>query len=443
MSIAPGKAGKVRYRSESALGVGTGSWKDIQLQGMATFNDQNVELFDVPYVRRNPLDCGETQPIGLQMHKDGMVSMSVSFNRASANGDTPQIIKFLKSMGLDESVASADAAVDTGAAVGSIPLKTDQGALGRATLVELQVTQASEGFPDGTLYWPVLAAAYAASTITPAMDVPKAPVEDDVATAMHTITAKTSTSYEVPSTASIQLLLKTWAETQDAAGDHAKLVTACFLESFNAINIPNSIGESINVDLSFSGMQNNTPTDEDMEADDPNDSGVPLLVTPDFRFLWGDANASGGISHGTFDVSDLSFNPGWVLIRSPDHGVTNIGGCQGMVLQATPPTCTFSACITGTVYDEIMSEAENALDGGTQTEKFLAAIQPTRNLDTPSLGIWMPNCVLINGSKEDAAGDFVKGTFTYRGGLSGYNSETDIDESGAPSFFLALGSEAG
>lgn len=442
MSFAPGKgAGKFEFRGESALGTGTGSWYNLRPETPPTLDANPITPVDVSYAgHRHPADCGEALPVGIRLTQAGAVSFQTGIYRAASGGNTPTLITLLKSMGLNESVGSTDTTVAGSPAVDAIELTADEGAVGRATVIELQDVT---GHETGTLYWPTLAAAYSASTITPGMDLPKVPVATDTATIMHTISALTSTSYEVSSTASLQFRLSTWGEHDDAAGDYAPIRTACALETLGDITIPDEMGGKFLLDLSFTGYQNDSNTN-DMTADSFYDSGVPLIKTDDFRFCFGDASTAGGITYATRPAKNVVFNPGWTVMMINQHGSGSIGGVQKYFLQVVPPTVTFTAYFDGDVKTQILDELESIDVGTQQTPKYIAAIQPSRNLSQPSFGIWMPNCHLATEKPYslNATGDVLEFTATYRGGLAGYNSQTDIDEGGGQPIYIGLGNEA-
>ena len=128
-----------------------------------------------------------------------------------------------------------------------------------------------------------------------------------------------------------------------------------------------------------------------------------------------------------------------------DHGSTAVGGVQKYFLQIVPPTISFKAYFDSTVKDDILDEIEGIPDGTEQTEKYLAVIQPSRNLNTPSFGAWLPNCHLATEDTyqiPDPNSEMLEFQITYRAGLAGYNSESNITEAGGQNIYIAFGNEA-
>jgi len=172
------KGERLTFEVESTRGTDPASSpKDIRIQEPPTVADPFQASIQPSTVYANVHESDE--PITINESVDGAFSIKVGLNQATADA-TSFFTTACKSGGYTESVGASDTDIKaaTSPAVDSIELTADVGAIGRGVHCYNTATE---------LYHPILAAAYASSVITPAMDLASAPSVGDAVLKASTI----------------------------------------------------------------------------------------------------------------------------------------------------------------------------------------------------------------------------------------------------------------
>ena len=415
-------------RPETSFGTSAASWRQVRCEEPPTYSTKTYELVgNAKGGTRNPLDIS-AKPEKIQKMVEGLVTVKTRIYRAETDGNVCNLATFFKSSGWNVNTTSAATTTSGTPTTTAIDLAADVGGVGEALLIER----------DAGVYVPVLASAYSTQTVTPSIALTSAPAASEVVEIMHTMTPTTSTTYRVPTDATLQMQMKTYGQYDDAAGDLAFAATGCAMTSVGELTVAKA-GEYPTLDLTFSGVPSDM-TAVDIAADSFYDSGRFPVFNDDLEFCFCDYDSVGTNVNHAIDTATINF--GVSVIPIMGEGSSDVvGGAVGYLLKQSNPTITITTpWIKKTTFEyEWIQQLE-----GSNTSKYIHVVQPTRDLDQPAWGVWMPKCHLQPGGEPsiDVSGDMIMCTATFEADIAGYNSETDIDEVGAAPIYFAISGEA-
>lgn len=436
--IVPGGVGNVAVRVESSLGTSAASWQGIRCIDTVNISKTTEKLIANHVAgHRNPFTREKPEMVNVGMQDAFTIKSYI--HRVSADGGTPIMATFLKSGGLLESVGPTAVATSTGTpAAGSIVVDDATGLVaGEVGLVEL-----------AGVYWPTLVAAVAIDTpevgkdtITPSIALSAAQDgSTDVVELCHGFTPVTSTGYQVPATQTLQFRTNSLGYYNNAVADLSMLATGCALSKIGAIEF-GPVGTAPTIEYIFHAASIALQED-DIAADSFTDSDEFVVINDDFQFAISDTNSGSGIATLiTKAIKKVTFNPNFTIVPVMAQGsTTSVNGFQAYVMKPVAPTVTIDAHFDGDTdgtrrfFDELT---------GSNASTYIHAIQPTRNLDHPAFGVWMPNCHLAPGSEPSI--DFSENTVscqaTFEASTAGWGAATDIDDVTSAPIVIGLSNE--
>lgn len=429
--IVRGGTGNFATRIETELGVSAATYRGIYLDATPTIPTNSRKLIEnATKGFRNPMT--RIAPLPVEIYRESAIRFGQRIRRADANGNAPNIVTFLESGGWQTDVGNVTVTAGAQGADSIVVSAAGSMAAGKAILVER----------DSGVHVPVLISTVAGTTLTPSIPMSSSAAEGASVEIMHTCTPTTVTGYQVNPAKTLQFRLNTLGYFNDAIGDLAFTFTGCALSDIAALEI-GAVGTFPTLDMGFH-VGDVAVGEVDIAADAHYDGSHFAVINSDAEFAFATYNDGSPIAALVAKcVEKLTFNLGIKTIPIPCVGGDgNVNGIQGYLLVQDVPSCTVVAYFRGdaTFEKNWLTEVE-----GVNTSKYIHFIQPTRNLDHPAFGIWMPNCHIKADSEPtfDVAGDFIKVTATFEGTLANIGgASTDIDELAASPIYFAISGEA-
>lgn len=419
--------------TETALGTGASSWKGIRPEEVPDFIfSPGTLVANSNAGARNPFDIS-AKPQYYNGVKAGAVKFSSRIRRPSSDGGTPLMSYFMQSAGWTAEASSADTTTTGTPTATAIQQTTDVTDEGQAVLIER-----SSG-----VHVPVLCANVAADVITPSIALSAAPAASAAVTTMHTYTPANAEKGEVPTNKTLQFRLNTHGYFDDALGDLSYLYEGCALGTMGDIEIPLP-GNAVTIPLEFHGLlkaDSDSDFANDIAADSFNDSGPFGMITDDVEFAFAVGSASGIGTLVAKMYESMSFNLGVAVEPVPAGGNSSFGGIQGYHMVPTSPTVRFKGYFAGD--SELEKKIHQELRG-SNTSMYVHLIQPTRDLDTPAFGFWLPMCHLTepDSFNIEMKGNTIMFEASMTGSVTGFDSEVTWDYVTAAPAFFAISSEA-
>ena len=426
--VVSAKALKLALRGESSLGTGTGSWEDIRLVDAPTIPTATRKLIANHILgHRNPLT--REKPMAYEAFMENAFSLKQHIRRAASNNAAPLLSLLMQSAGWQQSstshttVSSATASVITVASAASM-------AVGEASMVDV-----------GGVYRPFLINAISTNDVSPTIPLSGAPAGSASVEPMYTWTPTTETGYQVPTNKTIQFRMNCLGYDDDAIGDLSFLLTGCAVGELSAIEIGGN-GSVPTFDFNIN-VADIACTTNDIAADAFTDGESFSVINGDAELAFASTNSGSQISTlVTKMIDSISINPGLKLIPIVGVGSSgNLNGLQGYMLQQEAPTIKIVAKYRGDTAFEKNWRTELEDDN---TRKYLHFIQPSRNIDHPAWGIWMPNCHIMDGGEPvitNLGGDIIQTEVTFQATNAELGGETAFDEIAASPIYIAVGAE--
>lgn len=407
-------------------GIGTGSFaspKHIRYDA-ETLPSSDYASEEQPNLGHENIFARDDDPMPFRQREEGGVVLK--FRTGADSSTAPPVVTLLESACCTASTTTATTASSAGT-VASIPLSANNGAVGKAQLVELE----TQG-----LFWPVLTAAYAASTITPSMAMPYACTDLDsdghfgIVGHMTTITPGSASV----SNKTIALQQRTRA-THTTSEDWAMTHLACAVKSVAPITIRRGTTPTFDATL-FCCKRD--PEAGSLGAATFLDAERYLRFDDRLELGFATASAAGGIARATINWEEAVFDPG--LDTQPDEasGTTTYANTIGFF----PNTAnTGSLKIKGEFLKSYWDNAALA----SQTRRYIHIVQPTDDITdgVPAMGIWMPNCYIATPPVMlREANTYYKVDLTYKFDAAGYGSDTSNDSLGMAPWYWGISTNA-
>ena len=430
--IARGGVGNFWFDAETALGTAAGAPKGIRPEATPEMPTSPRKLIANSNAgHRHPLNT-EAKPIAVEVFRENALKFSTRIRRASADGATtyPSIGYFLESGGWTRGSSTDTTIDDVAPDPGEFDLAADTVVAGQAILVEL---------PSGA-HVPCLVAHYASPEVTPGVELSATPANGAAVTAMHTYTPATSTTYQVPTNKTLTFIYNSLGY-YTAGMDASYTFNGCSLTEIGALEI-GAVGTAPTMAFGFHVGKVVGPQSDAIGADSFHDSAPFAVVTDDMEFAIVDADYTGGISLLTKCIKSATVNFGLATTPIGCVGGGSFAGLQGYMLVQTPPTITIDGFFTGdtTISKEVFDELV-----GSNTSKHVHLIQPTRDVDSPAWGVWLPNCHLQADAEPtiqfEGDDNTIRFQATFEADLAGFDSLSDIDEVEASPIFFAISGE--
>ena len=360
----------------------------------------------------------DDDPMPFRQREEGGVT--VKFRTGVDASTAPPVVTFLESACCQANTVTATTTAGS-PAVGAIELTADNGAVGKAQLIEIDT--------DG-LFWPTLTAAYAASTITPSMDLSTAPSASDIVGHMTTITP----GYGSVSNKTVAFQQRTRA-THTTSEDWAMTHLACALKSVGPITVRR--GTTPTFAGSFYCCKRD-PSAASLGAATFLDAERYLRFDDRLELGFATASAAGGITRATINWEEATFDPG--IDTQPDEasGTTTYANTIGFF----PNTANNGSLkIKGEFLKAYWDNAALA----SQTRRYIHIVQPTDDITdgVPAMGIWMPNCFISAPPVMlREANTYYKVELTYGFDAAGYGSDTSNDSLGMAPWYWGISTNA-
>lgn len=368
----------------------------------------------------------EDEPITYRAGVESALTIPINLRAGKDNATAPPFITMLESAGANEDSGSATT-IDTYTSVTAYDLDADEGAIGRAILVEL-----SSG-----LCFPQLIAAYSLKDVTPSMALPSA---TEAGKNVYPMWCCIPTDADVAAGKTLGFRLNTRASI-DGSGDENWCMEAlgCSMAELGVIK------------LTKRGTVQMTPTfhvakfqtaDSDLAAASLDDTMKYAKINDDFEFGIADYAAGGAIARTVADWMEVEID---TRIKStPQTGEgsdDSVGGWQWFSSSCgdapnDKPTAKITMPLTKADYYMMRS----VLDGGEQTFRYLHFIQPTDDLSQPAWGIFMPQCYLTNLVADHMGKKYVDAILTYKATAAEYGADESNGSRGmAPIYICGYG----
>jgi hypothetical protein len=363
-------------------------------------------------------------PQGVTVNKPGSLTFDYR-TRVSTSADTiAPLMTMLESAGFLIETSAATTVAGT-PAVDSIELTADNGGVGRGLAVQLQ--SAHDGFPT-------IAAAYAASTITPGMDLPSAPAASN--TAHYTMTA-TPYTRQTPTGKSLTFVRHT-RESHDGTDENMVYThSACGLDGVGEITLAH--GQPIVWPMAF-GVGKTARSDSGINtgiaAETFLDGEEFCVVDDNFEYGIATAASAGGITRAVANFIEAKLNLGFTAPFIPGTGGGTTGGAQGIIHVPGRPTATVTALYNRDHWTEL-----ELTGAGQITHKYMHFIQPgIASGQNVTIGFFFPNMYLDPETPPivDYSENTVKSTATYVASSAEYGSDDQEGEPGMAPYHIVL-----
>lgn len=400
---------------ETALGTSTlANAEQFRFNETVTAPEQIGQLQDNPNMGHENVNDRRDKGLHFYQRMDDAISFT-SMLRTNAAGKINPLTTWLKSGGLSVATQASATTLAGTPAVGSLELTADVGAIGQAALVEL----------DNGLLYPVLAADYSASTITPSMDLSSATSATNNVTPMDTTIAPGNV--DVPATQTLSFVRNTRMEYAAASGleDTAWDYTGCALNTWSMEFTP---GGDVQIPLSFHACKAAQRQDA-LAASTFRDTGKYIKLDDNCEFTIDDASAAGGITSSTLNFKSITFTPGTSTVGEDATGGGSYVDTSRFISSIDKTTVVITAKWDRSFYDDFT---------GTNTSKYIHLIQPSSSTAVPAFGLWLPNCYLQeDGTQTSKDENFVDVQLTYVVTAAGYGSDTTNGSRGMGTFYFA------
>lgn len=422
MTMFPSKGETFAIAVETALGT-AGSYSDIRYEQDSLtlpFNTR-IGLANANAGHRHAYDISD-KPIFLEQFRDGAISFSLACRRHGTANTAPIIANILESAGwsINSTTATTVASYSSTTAWDLGDSGAAYGTPGEFILVKLE---------DGSstldeFYYPVLIAAKATDTVTPAMALPAATANSEPIEVMTTMWPQTRI---VPATKTLSCKFNLRA-THTTGEDLQFVYSGCGCKSVGDIVL--EPGKPIIFPFTLSCCR---IVDSSSAIDDESfvDTEKYAVITHDCRVELAVYNDSGGITRTDTILRKATINLGFEGVGQPGFGSGTLAGIQGYALRRGTPRITITADYSKDFWDDIE---------GTNASQYICIAQPTSALTTPAFAVCMPKCHIDweNALELDRSGDTITCTVPYIGSVADYNSETDNDDAGAAPIFIGI-----
>jgi hypothetical protein len=431
--VVRGGVGNFAVDVEMSLGTGAAAYRGIYIDDIPTMpTNSRVLVENTIKGFRNPLTRIKPEPV--ETSRESALRFKQRIRRADVDGNQPNIATFLESAGWKVDVGN-DTTTTAGVGEQTTELITV------ASAASMAVGEAILAEVDEGLFKPVLIGALAGAAITPSIALSSSCGASEIVEIMHTMTPTTLTGYQVPTTKTLSFRYNSLGYFDDAIGDLAMVFSGCALADIGALEI-GGIGTVPTLDMGFH-VGDVALSADDIAADIHYDGSHFSVINSDCELAFAVYNDGTPIAALVAKcVRGVTINFGVKTIPIPCVGGGGLNGIQGYLLVQEAPTVTFDALFRGdaTFEKSWFTELE-----GDNVSKYFHFIQPTRDLNHPAWGIWMPNIHLKAGSEPniDFSGDMISCKATFESSLSNWGgASTDIDEIAASPIYFAISGEA-
>ncbi len=417
--IVPG-GGTLEIGVETALGSGSAAYVDQRSSDTSpTLPTGTRQGKDVPHVNREHFATRDGQ-ITYEQGQEGALTLPMFVSRATATGTgLPQCMTMLESMG-------CDVVTTTGTTLAGY---TDTGAFSLVANAATDVGNAGLlGLTDGTLY-PCLPSAFSGGDVTPSMDIPSGSDAGEEWGIMHTAIPRVR---QVPTT-------KTVAARSTSYYQHTANESAFTFTGVAGSEVADVVFEPLMpVEMAFTAHAADIagPTDRTIAAEVFQDSSKFAIVDGDSPLHFNFADFADPITSNSREcLLKATWTPGISVTPIPGIGCSaSLNGWQGFLAAYTGSKITLEMLMDKTKWSDYE---------GSNTEKYIAIVQPSTSVAATAFGLWMPKCRIYGApTTELYSEDTLKVTVTYEPTVSEYGSDTGADSRGMAPWYFAISGEA-
>jgi hypothetical protein len=409
------------YRTESALGTGSGTLQNLRFTEGTFPTDSRILVANPNGGHAHSFNVDD-HGIPIEMYREGALSFTTEIRGPATPGNKPPIVTLMESAGCTATAMGGDTTVAGTPAVDTVELTDDYGGFGLACAVELA----------GSKYFPILAADYSASTITPTMDLPSAPSASNTVANMYCVIPSTGA---LAATDTIELVANTRG-TQSSGQDLSFRYNAVSCSGIGELSF--KYGEAPKMSFTFN-VGKLTEESDAIAEETFYDSAKMCVIDDNFEAAYATYDMGGGITRNVFHLLECTFVWGFKVIPIMASGGGSVAGLQGYIQVADPnPKIT----ITG-LYD---SSWQSLLQDENDSYKYFHFVQPCvyDEGNESAFGLWLPKCRLSTEAPvthDFVGGEYIKSTTTWDVTTEAFtNSGTTIDSNSAaaPWYFGVL-----